>query len=181
MSRIGKKIIKIPLGVTITVDQSQISVQGPKGELKRALPAKVTISQAAGEASVKVAHPEIKAERSLWGTYASHLQSMILGVTKGFAKELEINGVGFKVSLQGKILLLNVGFSHPIEYQIADGIIVEVEKNIIRIKGIDKQRVGQVAAEIRNIKPVEPYKGKGIKYTDEVVRRKAGKVAKSAG
>jgi large subunit ribosomal protein L6 len=126
-----------------------------------------------------VANASNKSEAALWGLARSLVNNAVVGVTDGFSKSLEINGVGFKVALQGKSLILNVGFSHPVEYKLPEGITAEVDKNKITVSGIDKQQVGQVAAEIRKIKKPEPYKGKGIKYSDEVIRRKAGKVVKS--
>jgi len=177
MSRIGKKIIIIPENVQITISENILSVKGPKGELSRTLHPKITVVINENELSVHVKNPEVKSEKSLWGLYGSLIHNMIVGVTEGFEKKLEVNGVGYKVALSGDKLVLNVGFSHPIEFQLPKEIKGEVEKNIITITGIDKQLVGQVAADIRKIRKPEPYKGKGIKYFDEVIRRKAGKAA----
>ncbi|MFA5051590.1 MAG: 50S ribosomal protein L6, partial [Patescibacteria group bacterium] len=130
---------------------------------------------------VSVSRTDEKLGRSLWGLSRVLVQNLILGVTSGFSKKLEISGVGFRAAVAARSLNLNVGFSHPVEFKIPEGIEIKVEKNVITVSGIDKQSVGQVAAQIRDIKKPEPYKGKGIKYADEVVRRKAGKVVKTAG
>lgn len=185
MSRIGKKPIVMPQGVEVKLSGNQadgfhVAVKGSKGTLELSLPKKVLV-QLAGESLIFiVSHPDDKYERALWGLSRTLVNNAVLGVTAGYSKGLEINGVGFKVALQGKKLVLNVGFSHPVEYELPLGISAEVEKNQIKIIGIDKQLVGQTAAEIRAIKKPEPYKGKGIKYSDEVIRRKAGKVVKAA-
>lgn len=180
MSRIGKKPIQIPSDVTVETTNNGIKVKGPKGELFRALPVAIKIAIVEGVISVSVANPEEKKERSLWGSYAAHIINMIEGVTKGFKKELEINGVGFRATAQGKDLKLEVGFSHPVIFKIPDGVTAAVEKNIIKLESIDKEKLGQTAAELRSVKKPEPYKGKGIKYTDETIRRKAGKTATKA-
>jgi len=178
MSRVGKQIIKLPAGVEIKVSPEMIVCQGPKGVNKIPLVKRVTINIANQEATVAVDDPTDKFQLSLWGTYASLLKNAVIGVTVGYQKQLEINGVGFKAAMNGGKLLLNIGFSHPVEYLPPTGIEISTEKNVITIKGINKELVGQVAAKIRAMKKPEPYKGKGIKYSDEVVRRKAGKVAK---
>jgi len=139
---------------------------------------KVNITE--NEVTVKVDNENDKKERSLWGTFASHIKNMVVGVTEGYKKQLEINGVGYRVAMQGKDLKMEVGFSHSVIFDVPEGIILTVEKNLITVEGIDKELVGQIASEIRAIKKPEPYKGKGIKYIDEVIRRKAGKAAKSA-
>src|SRR3989339_564194 len=175
MSRIGKQIISIPAGVTVNMTDASIEVKGPKGTLVRQLNDKVKIKMADNTLTVDVENKEDKKERSLWGTFGAHLNNMILGVTEGFKKELEINGVGYKVAMQGKDLKLDVGFSHPIIFKIPEGVVASVEKNTIKLTGADIELVGQVAAEVRNTKKPEPYKGKGIKYADEVLRHKAGK------
>lgn len=179
MSRIGKQLINIPSGVDVKVDNSVILVKGPKGELKQTLHDKVTVEIKDNIITVKVKNENNKQERSLWGLFASLIINMITGVTEGFSKELEISGVGFKAAATGKKLTLNVGFSHPVDFAVAEGIDVKVEGNKITVSGIDKQIVGEVAAQIRKVKKPEPYKGKGIKYIDEQVRRKAGKAAAS--
>lgn len=177
MSRIGKQIITIPAGVTVTVSGDTVTVKGPKGELKRAFPKNVTVTVADNSVTSTVTNPEEKTERSLWGTVGAHLRNMVKGVTEGFTKELEINGVGYRVAMQGKDLKLEVGFSHPVIFQIPAGIQASVEKNQIRLVGFDKDLLGNTAAELRAVKKPEPYKGKGIKYLTEIVRRKAGKTA----
>ena len=180
MSRIGKQPIIIPEKVEITVDNDVIKVKGPKGELSMTKASVVKVEVKDKEVIVSIPEDSPKLIRSLWGTTRSLIQNLVLGVTEGYKKQLEINGVGFKAEMKGKVLVLNVGFSHQVEYNIPDGSTATVEKIVITIEGIDKQRVGQIAAEIRAIKKPEPYKGKGIKYIDEVIRRKAGKVAKGS-
>jgi large subunit ribosomal protein L6 len=184
MSRIGKKPIEIPQGVEVKVSQDDLGnyisdVKGSKGALVVNTPKEVTIENKDKQLIFTVANENSKSDKALWGLSRTLVNNAIVGVTEGFSKELEINGVGFKVALQGKKLVLNVGFSHQVEFDIPAGINIEVEKNNIKVSGIDKQLVGQVSAEIRAIKKPEPYKGKGIKYKDEQIRRKAGKVVKS--
>lgn len=177
MSRIGKKPIVIPKGVEIVIGKDSLRVKGPKGELEHFIHPKVKFEKKDNELITAVANQLDKEERSLWGLFGSLAQNMVKGVTEGFEKKLEVNGVGYKAALSGNKLTLNVGYSHPVDFELPEGIAGEVEKNIITIKGIDKQLVGQVAAQIRKIRKPEPYKGKGIKYIDEVIRRKAGKTA----
>jgi len=181
MSRIGKKPIIIPAGVTVKVAGQQVDVSGPKGSLVGHVHTQVAIKQEGQTLLLTVPEPDNNSQRSLWGLSRTLVNNMVVGVTEGYKKQLEINGIGFKAAVQGKDLLLNVGFSHPVVYKAPDGINIAVEKNVISISGIDKQLVGQSAAEIRAIKKPEPYKGKGIKYSDEVIRRKPGKVVKAAG
>ncbi len=180
MSRIGKKIIELNDKTQIKVEGNLVIVKGPKGELKQELVKNVTVGINDKEILIKVNDENDKKQRALWGLFRSLIANMVQGVNDGFSKQLEINGVGFKAAVIGKNLVLNVGFSHQVEYKIPEGIEISVEKNVITITGNDKQRVGQVAAEIRAIKKPEPYKGKGIKYIDEVIRRKAGKVVKGS-
>ncbi len=180
MSRVGKQIIEIPQGVTAKIDNGVLTVQGPKGTLERSIHKLVQVKIEESTMTVDVANKEDKKERALWGTFGSHVKNMVVGVTEGFKKQLEINGVGYRVGMQGTDLKIEVGFSHPVIYKVPEGIKASTEKNIITVEGIDKELVGHVAAEIRAIKKPEPYKGKGIKYIDEVVRRKAGKAAKAA-
>ncbi|MBU2542677.1 50S ribosomal protein L6 [Patescibacteria group bacterium] len=180
MSRIGKQKIEIPNGVTVEVKGKMIKVVGPKGELLRKFDDVVSVVVDNNEVKVSVEKPEEKKQNSLWGTFGSHIKNMIIGVTVGFFKDLEVNGVGYRVSMQGKDLKLEVGYSHPVIYSVPEGIVVTTEKNQIKVTGIDKELVGQVAAEIRKVRKPEPYKGKGIKYIDEVIRRKAGKAAKAS-
>lgn len=179
MSRIGKQLIEIPNGVEVTAVDGVLKVKSSKGELTQSLPEVVTINIEGNQATVAIQDTSDHKQNALWGTFASHLKNMVTGLTDGFSKQLEVNGVGYKVALSGKKLTLNLGYSHPIDYQLPAGIDAEVEKNLITIKGIDKQQVGQVASQIRSFRKPEPYKGKGIKYVDEVIRRKAGKAAGS--
>lgn len=180
MSRVGKRKIKIPAGVTVEIINGVVKVKGSKGELKRILHPAVIMEVKDGEVITNVNHPEDKKERSLWGAFSAHVANMVKGVTDGFKKELEINGVGYKVAMQGTDLKLDVGFSHPIIFKIPEGVAAAVEKNVIKLTGADIELVGQVAAEVRNVKKPEPYKGKGIKYIDETLRHKAGKTATKA-
>jgi len=180
MSRIGKKVRVIPAGVQAEVKQGQLIIKGPKGELKLAIHPRVTISVNDGKIMVSVVNQENKSDRALWGTFSSIVGNMLTGVTNGFKKELEINGVGYKASMSGNTLVLDVGYSHPVKFNPVAGVKLSVDKNIITVEGFDKYAVGETAAQIRAIKKVEPYKGKGIKYTTEVPRRKAGKTAGKA-
>lgn len=180
MSRIGKQITIIPSGVTVEVRDSCIVVQGPKGKLTRAINPLVTVIITENAVSVDVTHKEDKKERSLWGTYSSHIKNMIIGVTEGFRKQLEINGVGYKVAMQGTDIKLDLGFSNPVIFKIPAEMKASVEKNVITLESADKEILGSVSAEIRSLRRPEPYKGKGIKYMEEQIRRKAGKAAKSS-
>lgn len=175
MSRIGKKPIAIPEKVEIVSEKGKITISGPKGSITIDVHPDVIIEKDASAINVKVQNPEDHKQAALWGLFRSIIFNMVHGVTQGFSKNLEVNGIGFKAEVKKDILVLNVGFSHPVEYKISQGIEVKVVKNIITVSGIDKQMVGQTAAEIRAVKKPEPYKGKGIKYSDEVIRRKAGK------
>lgn len=177
MSRIGKQVISIPTGVTVNLKDGSVEVKGPKGTLVRQLNEKVKVTMVDGTLTVDVENKEEKSERSLWGTFGAHLQNMIEGVTTGFKKELEINGVGYKVAMKGKDLQLEVGFSHPVIFKMPESVIAKVDKNVITLESYDKEMLGSTASEIRAIRKPEPYKGKGIKYIDEIVRRKAGKTA----
>ncbi len=180
MSRLAKKPIELPQGVTCEVSEGFITVSGAKGKLQIAVDPLVSVIVADQSITLTVADPENIEMKAHWGLIASLIRNMIIGVTEGYEKKLEINGVGYKAQMKGKNLELNVGFSHSVEFKVPEDVAVSVEKNIITISGIDKQRVGQIAAEIRAVKKPEPYKGKGIKYIDEVIRRKAGKVGKAA-
>lgn len=177
MSRIGKLPIEIPAGVTITVDQGTVKVQGPKGELSEAVLPEVTVKNENSQLIVERKSDE-KIAKSQHGLMRSLINNMVIGVTKGFEKKLEVNGVGFRVKGGGQQLEMSLGFSHPVKYEAPQGIEIKVEKMNITISGIDKQQVGQIAAEIRSLKKPEPYKGKGIKYVDEHIIRKAGKTGK---
>lgn len=182
MSKIGKKPIKIPEGVTVTIEEERILVKGPKGELAvRRLPYIVPELDEAKKELRFTLQSNQKQARSNWGTSRALLANAVEGVTKGFTKTLILEGVGYKITKQGEDLSLNIGFSHPVEYKAKPGITFEVEKNtILKISGINKELVGQVAAEIRDIERAEPYKGRGFRYADEVIRRKAGKKAVAA-
>lgn len=177
MSRIGKKPIVIPEGVEVKISDGLIIVKGPKGELSQQINPLIKVEEKDKELIISVANPNDKKNKAFWGLFASLIKNMIVGVSEGFEKKLEVIGVGFKVNLQGDKLTLNVGYSHPIEYVLPKGISADVDKNIITVSGIDKQLLGDVVAKIRKIRKPEPYKGKGIKYVDEVIKRKAGKAA----
>jgi large subunit ribosomal protein L6 len=181
MSRIGKLPVKIPSGVTVTVADHTVSVKSGKSELTRVLNPQMRVSIKDG--TVLVERPsESKEHRSLHGLTRTLVWNMIEGVSKGYEKQLELVGVGYRASRQGEALVLNVGFSHPVRYPVPQGITIDVpEPTRINIKGASKEDVGQVAAEVRKIRPPEPYKGKGILYRGERVRRKAGKTGKTAG
>lgn len=174
MSRIGKLPITIPSGVTITVDDHHVTVVGPKGTLSQFVLPFVAVKVEEGVATV-VRENDEQLARAGHGLMRALLNNMVTGVTKGFEKKLELNGVGFRVSGGGQSLNMSLGFSHPVEYKAPEGVQLSVDKNLITVSGIDKQKVGQVAAEIRSLKKPEPYKGKGIKYVDEQILRKAGK------
>ena len=177
MPRIGKKPVIITPGVEVVIDGQRVTVKGPKGALEFAFHHRVVFEKKDNQIAVTVRKENEKRSRELWGTSRVLLANMIEGVTKGFEKKLEISGVGFRAAVSGRKLTLQVGFSHPVEFSIPEGIEIKVEKNIIIVSGIDKQLVGEMAARIRAIKKPEPYKGKGIKYSDEILRRKAGKTA----
>lgn len=177
MSRIGKQPIIIPSGVEVKIDNNLVTVKGPKGEMSEKIHPLVKIDQSDNEIKVSVGDEEEKFQRSLWGLSQRLIANMVHGVSEGFSKKLEVNGVGYKAEVKGKTLVLQLGFSHPIDYPFPEGIDIEVEKNQIIVSGADKQQVGQTSAEIRSFRKPEPYKGKGIKYSDETIRRKAGKAA----
>lgn len=177
MSRIGKLPIEIPSGVTITVDSDVIKVTAAKGELTVPHLSDVTVAVEDGVATV-TRNNEERVARAQHGLQRALLNNAVVGVTKGFEKKLEVNGVGFRVATQGNTLEMSLGFSHPVKYTAPAGVTVSNDKMVISVAGIDKQQVGQVAAEIRALKKPEPYKGKGIKYVDEVILRKAGKAGK---
>ncbi len=177
LSRIGKLPIEIPSGVTITVDSGDVTVTGPKGTLTQFITPAVTVEVKDGVFTVSP-KDESKVARSQHGLMRALVNNMVTGVTKGFEKKLEVNGVGFRVATSNNVLEMSLGFSHPVKYTAPEGVAVTNDKMVITITGIDKQKVGQVAAEIRSLKKPEPYKGKGIKYVDEVILRKAGKTGK---
>ncbi len=179
MSRIGRMPIAVPAGVTVDIaENNQVTVKGPKGELTRKLAPELTIEKDGEE--IKVSRPnDLKRMKSLHGLTRTLISNMIIGVTEGYEKRLEVNGVGYRAAKQGKKLTLSLGYSHPVEMEDPEGVEVTVDgQNLIIVKGIDKEKVGQYAAEIREKRPPEPYKGKGIKYDYEVIRRKAGKTGK---
>lgn len=177
MSRIGKLPIQIPSGVTITVDSGDVTVKGPKGELTQFITPDVTVAVEDGTLTV-TRKDDSKTAKSQHGLMRALINNMVVGVTSGFEKKLEVNGVGFRVGGGGQNLEMSLGFSHPVKYTAPDGINLTVNKMEITVAGHNKQQVGQVAAEIRALKKPEPYKGKGIKYADEVIIRKAGKTGK---
>lgn len=177
LSRIGKLPIEIPSGVTITVDSGDVTVKGPKGELKQFITPAVTVAVKDGILTVSP-KDESREARAQHGLMRALVNNMVTGVTKGFEKKLEVNGVGFRVNGGGQSLEMALGFSHPVKYTAPEGVNLTVNKMEITVSGISKQQVGQVAAEIRALKKPEPYKGKGIKYADEVILRKAGKTGK---
>jgi len=179
VSRIGRMPVVLPDGVEVQIKGSHVRVKGPKGELQHTFPADMKISLDDGEVNVK-RPSDAKQHRSLHGMTRALINNMVVGVSTGFEIILEVNGVGYRAELSGKNLVLNVGYSHPVEVEPPEGINFEVDTRTrqIKIAGYDKQVVGQVAADIRKIRPPEPYKGKGIKYLDERIRRKAGKAGK---
>lgn len=177
MSRIGKLPIQVPSGVTITVDSDVLTVKGPKGELTVPHLSDVTVSLE-GDQAIVTRKDDGRIAKAQHGLQRALLNNAVEGVTKGFEKKLEVNGVGFRVATSNNVLDMSLGFSHPVKYTAPAGVTITNDKMTITVSGIDKQQVGQVAAEIRSLKKPEPYKGKGIKYADEVVLRKAGKAGK---
>lgn len=181
MSRIGKKPVVLPEGITATVADAAVTVKGPQGELTLAVHphAHVVLRDEDGVSAlhVSVDDPE-KDDRAIWGTMRALLAQMVEGVSRGFSKSLELNGVGFKMNLQGNKLTFSLGFSHEVVYELPPGVSAKIENTLLTLSGFDAQAVGRVAAEIRALKKPEPYKGKGFRYTDEIIRRKAGKAAK---
>ncbi len=177
MSRIGKKPIKIPSGVKVRQENSSITVEGPKGTLRREIPREVGVSVNSDEVAVNILSTNRQA-RSLFGLTRTLIANMITGVSAGFQKQLEISGVGYRAEMDGKLLKLFVGFSTPLQYAVPEGISIKIEKQVsLSVSGINKEQVGMVAADIRSLKKPEPYKGKGIRYATERVRRKVGKSA----
>lgn len=176
MSRIGKKPIAIPAGVDVTIEGGKVMIKGPKGELARDFGSNVVIAK---EGSEVVVSPKdgSKQARALWGAVRMHIANMVDGLTKGIEVKLQIEGIGYRATVEGKNLVLNVGFTHPVAIEAPAGINYKVEKNIVSVMGYDKELVTKLAAQIRRVRPPEPYKGKGIRYVGEVVRKKAGKKA----
>ena len=181
MSKIGKKPIIIPEGVQVKVSNGMVTVQGPKGENTVPLHRHVQVALDGQVLKVAVKNPADRFQKALWGTFRSLLQNAISGVTAGWQRQLEIQGVGYKAAVAGDKLVLALGFSHPVEIPIPKGLEVKVEKNIVTVSGLDRQMVGQFVSKVRSQRKPEPYKGKGVRYVGEVVRRKAGKVAKVVG
>ena len=179
MSRLGRMPIAVPAGVTVTIAENNlVTVKGPKGTLERVLPAEMTIKQEGVE--IVVTRPnDLKRNKSLHGLTRTLIKNMVVGVTEGYEKVLEINGVGYRAAKQGKKLTLSLGYSHPVEMEDPEGVTTVLDgQNIIKVQGIDKEKVGQYAAVIREKRGPEPYKGKGIKYQTETIRRKVGKTGK---
>ncbi len=180
MSRIGKKPVEIPAGVEVKIDGNTVTVKGPKGTLTRAVHPNITVAVEGNEIIVTRPNDE-KENRALHGLTRSLIHNMVEGVTNGFSKTLQVNGVGYRVAKQGKTLVMNLGYSHQVNVDETEDIKIDApDANTIVISGIDKQKVGQFAAEVREKRPPEPYKGKGIKYADEVIRRKEGKAGKGS-
>ena len=175
MSRVGKKPVAIPKGVTATVQGQKVTVKGAKGELHFVCPEEVLVAFANDEVSVTPKN-ESKRAQAMWGMSRAQVNNLVLGVTNGFSRRLDINGVGYKAAVQGKILQLSLGYSHDVPFPIPEGITITTPRPVeINISGNDKRQVGQVASEIRSLRPPEPYKGKGVKYSDEFIFRKEGK------
>lgn len=180
MSKIGKQPITVPSGVTVEIVPGEVRITGPRGTLIRKVPAGLLIKFDSGVITVEP-KSESKHVRALFGTIRSILANNVTGVSTGWKKQLELVGTGYRAETTGKSLTVNIGFSHPVKFEAPEGVSFTVEKSMITIEGPDREIVGQVAATIRAVRPPEPYQGKGIKYTGEVVRRKAGKAAKTAG
>ncbi len=175
MSRIGRQPVPIPSGVDVKLEKQHIHVKGPKGELSFDIPEPITVREDQSQLLVERPNDNRKI-RSLHGTTRSVINSLVVGVSSGFERKLQINGVGYRASVQGNTLTLELGYSHPIKYDLPEGITAEVERNVeITLRGYDKQLLGEVAAKVRSFRPPEPYKGKGVKYIEEHIRRKVGK------
>lgn len=180
MSRIGKKPIDIPAGVQVQISGSLVKVKGPKGELSVNLPPRVLAALENNQFKVSVTDEKLRSDRALWGLSARLMANLIEGVTNGFEKKLELQGIGYKAAVAGEGLELQIGYSHPVKFPLPPGIKAAVEKNVITISGIDKQLVGNTAAAIRALRKPEPYKGKGIRYLGETIKLKPGKAAAGA-
>ena len=174
MSRIGKKPVAIPKGVTITIKDGTVSVKGPKGELKEPIPHGVAV-KLEGDKVISTRTDDSRVNRAKHGLIRALVANMVRGVTQGFKRELEINGVGYKAEVKGKSVTFTLGYSHVIDFPLPQGIEAKVEKNRVALSGVDRELLGQVAAKVRGLRPPEPYKGKGIKYLEERIRRKVGK------
>jgi large subunit ribosomal protein L6 len=180
MSRVGKKPITIPEGVKVKIEDQTVSVEGPKGELSQEIRPEIKVELKENKIFVSL-QKETKQAKAFWGLTRALLSNMVEGVTTGFEKKLEIQGIGFRATVEGEDLLLYVGFSHPVKLKIPQNVKVSMEKNIISVSGINKELIGQFAATIRKVKPPEPYKGKGIRYLGEIVKRKIGKKVVTTG
>jgi len=176
MSRVGRKPISIPAGVDVKIEGQKVTIKGPKGEISRQFRPEVKIEFKEDNIFV-TSGAETKEIKSIWGSTRAILANTVKGVTEGYQKKLEIEGVGYRAGLEGSDLVLHIGFSHPVKIKIPEGINFSIEKNVIIVSGIDKELVGQVSAQIRRVRPPEPYKGKGIRYSGEKIRRKLGKKA----
>jgi large subunit ribosomal protein L6 len=177
MSRLGKLPIILPAGVTVAFENNTLTVKGPKGELKREVKKPVVLTINEKEIVVSVEDSADQKQRAFWGLFRGLINNMVVGVSVGFIKKLEINGVGYRANVAGKVLNLSLGYSHPIVFNLPEGITATVEGNVIAISGIDNELIGNIAYKIRKFRKPEPYKGKGVKYETEVIRRKAGKSA----
>ena len=180
MSKIGKKTIALPAGVELKLDGRSLSVKGPKGTLSKTLPAGIDVSVADGHVSVSLAKNDSRQDRAMWGLWRALVNNMVIGVSEGWKETLEFQGVGYKANVKGKDLELALGYSHPIPIVAPEGITFTTDKTTITIKGIDKEVVGHVASLIRSKRLPEPYKGSGIRYADEIIKKKAGKKAATA-
>ncbi|HBO99951.1 MAG: 50S ribosomal protein L6 [Candidatus Uhrbacteria bacterium GW2011_GWF2_41_16] len=185
MSRVGAKPIVIPAKAEVVLEKNIVSVKGPNGSLIVQIHPFVTVSRVSEDGRdlllLSVVHSDQKEERALWGTMRALINNALKGVTEGFSKALEVVGVGYRANIQGMKIIFDVGYSHPVEFLLPSGVTAMVEKNVVTLRGFDRQLVGETAARIRRIRKPEPYKGTGIKYVDEVIRRKAGKTGKTAG
>ena len=180
MSRIGRKILPLPKGVTLNQKPGTISVKGPKGELSKAMPAGISLKTEGDKITVLRAD-DSRENRAKHGLIRAHLANMVKGVTDGWTRELEINGVGYRAEVAGDTLNMALGFSHPVAFKLPKGVAAKVEKNRIMLSGADRDLLGQTAAKVREIRPPEPYKGKGVKYVEEVIKRKVGKAGATGG
>lgn len=180
MSRIGKKLISLPAGVTVNNIKGKITVKGPKGELSHILHPHVKLEQKDNAVVLAIDDLMNKKDKALWGTNRQLINNLVIGVSQGYARQLEINGVGYKAEVKGDTLVLHVGFSHPVNFVLPSGLTAKVEKNLITLESINKELLGETASRIRRVRKPEPYKGKGIKYLEEVIIRKAGKQVKTA-
>lgn len=180
MSRIGRKPLPLPKGVTVTVAAGQFGVKGPKGELKKALPSGVTIKTAANTLTVERAS-DAPADRAKHGLVRAHLANMVKGVTDGWVRELEINGVGYRAEVAGETVTMQLGYSHPVVFKLPKGVGAKVDKNKVVLTSADRDVLGQTAAKMRELRAPEPYKGKGVKYAEEVIKRKVGKAGATGG